>query len=60
VPHRGKTDVLITQTGAATVEVAAAGQVHEVEVELFRAENRYVSTAPTVLRTAEPEWVDTS
>ncbi|MDP7706141.1 type VII secretion protein EccE [Mycobacterium sp. TY815] len=45
--HRGSATVLITQTGPATISVAAAGQVHTVEVELFRAENRYVSTEPT-------------
>lgn len=52
-PYRGTADVLITQTGAATVEVSAAGQVHTVEIELFRAENRYVSAEPTVLRSLE-------
>lgn len=36
-------DVVITQTGPATVEVLAAGERHEVEVEFFRAENRYAS-----------------
>jgi type VII secretion protein EccE len=59
-PYRGTANVLITQTGAATVQVSAAGQVHTVEIELFRAENRYVSAEPTMLRTlelaaAEPE-----
>jgi type VII secretion protein EccE len=57
--YRGSADVLITQTGPATVEVVtAAGQVHTVEVELFRAENRYVSPEPTTLRTSELEPVD--
>jgi type VII secretion protein EccE len=56
--YRGPTNVLITQTGTATVEVTGAGQVHAVDVELFRAENRYVSSEPTVLRTAELESVD--
>ncbi|CAM2969035.1 type VII secretion protein EccE [Mycobacterium intermedium] len=42
-PYRGTTDVLITQTGPATLEVSASGRTHPVEVELFRAENRYVS-----------------
>lgn len=37
----GAADVLITQTGPDTVEVTAAGQVHTVQIELFRAENRY-------------------
>lgn len=32
----------IRQIGPATVEVSVAGQHHEVEFELFRAENRYV------------------
>ena len=58
-PYRGTANVLITQTGPATVEVAAAGQVHTVEVELFRAENRYVSSEPTLLRSSELEAVDT-
>lgn len=52
-PYRGTADVLITQTGAATVEVTAAGQVHVVEVELFRAENRYLSSEPMMLRSLE-------
>jgi type VII secretion protein EccE len=42
-PYRGSADVVITQTGPATVEVRAGGQVHTVEVELFRAENRYAA-----------------
>ena len=49
---------MIAQTGPATVEVSTAGQVYEVEVELFRAENRYVSTEPAVLRSAELEGAD--
>jgi ESX secretion system protein EccE len=57
-PCRGTADVLITQTGAATVEVTAAGQVHTVEVELFRAENRYVSAEPAVLRSLEVASVE--
>jgi type VII secretion protein EccE len=58
-PYRGSADVLITQIGPATVEVVTtAGQVHSVEVELFRAENRYVSSEPTTLRTSEFEPVD--
>ncbi|GFG73721.1 type VII secretion protein EccE [Mycobacterium botniense] len=56
--YRGSADVLITQIGPATVEVKAAGQVHIVEVELFRAENRYISSEPTSLRTSELEPVD--
>ena len=34
-------DIVITQTGPATVEVSAGGRTHDVEMELFRAENRY-------------------
>ncbi|EUA43694.1 hypothetical protein I552_8441 [Mycobacterium xenopi 3993] len=49
---------MITQIGPASVEVQAAGQRHTVEVELFRAENRYVSSEPTILRTSELEPVD--
>jgi hypothetical protein len=45
-PVRGSADVVITQIGPALVEVQAAGRVHVVEVELFRAENRYVSAEP--------------
>jgi type VII secretion protein EccE len=57
-PYRGTVNVLITQTGPATVEVTAAGQVHTVEVELFRAENRYVSSEPTTLRSSDLEAVE--
>jgi hypothetical protein len=57
-PYRGSADVVITQIGPATVDVTAAGQLHTVEVELFRAENRYVSSEPTTLKTAELEPVD--
>ena len=56
--YRGGADVVVTQTGPATVKVSAAGQVHTVEVELFRAENRYISAEPTFLRTSELEPVD--
>jgi type VII secretion protein EccE len=58
VPYRGSADVVITQIGLATVEVRAAGRIHTVEVELFRAENRYVSSEPTTVRTSELEPVD--
>ncbi len=56
--YRGPANVLITQTGPATVSVAAAGQAHTVEIELFRAENRYVSTEPTSLRGGDLAAVD--
>jgi type VII secretion protein EccE len=48
-PVRGTADVVITQVGPAVVEVRAAGRTHVVEVELFRAENRYVSAEPVHL-----------
>ena len=37
-------DVVITQTGPASVEVRADGRTHDVEMELFRAENRYAAS----------------
>ncbi|WP_059014826.1 type VII secretion protein EccE [Mycobacterium sp. M26] len=55
---RGMADVVIAQTGPAMVEVSAAGQVYDVEVELFRAENRYVSNEPMSLRPSELELAD--
>lgn len=36
-------DIVITQTGPASIRVHAAGGDHEVEMEFFRAENRYLS-----------------
>ena len=42
-------DVAITQTGPATVEVTTADESSSVEVELFRAENRYISARPAHL-----------
>jgi type VII secretion protein EccE len=57
-PYRGTANVLITQIGPAMVEVTAAGHVHTVEVELFRAENRYVSSEPAFLRSSGLEPVD--
>jgi type VII secretion protein EccE len=55
--YRGSADVLITQIGPATVEVTAAGRVHYVEVELFRAENRYISSEPMSM-SADRDFVD--
>jgi type VII secretion protein EccE len=43
-PYREPADVVITQTGPETAEVRAGGRVHSVEIELFRAENRYASS----------------
>lgn len=53
---RPPADVVISQTGAATIEVATADEVFQAEVELFRAENRYLSTEPTEVGPEEPEW----
>ncbi len=46
-------DVVITQTGPAMVEVAAFGETHDVEVEFFRAENRYLSVDSANLEMAD-------
>ncbi|WP_445167647.1 type VII secretion protein EccE [Mycolicibacterium sp. Dal123E01] len=56
--QRGSAEVVITQIGPATVEVNAAGHVYMVEVELFRAENRYVSNEPTSMRSDELELAE--
>ncbi|MEZ0363609.1 type VII secretion protein EccE [Mycobacterium sp. pUA109] len=45
-PGRAPADVLISQTGPGTVDVTAGGRVYPVQIELFRAENRYVSAEP--------------
>lgn len=57
-PFRGAADVLITQNGVATVEVEVNGVSETVEVELFRAENRYVAEEPMMLISAQYEAVD--
>lgn len=36
-------DIVIVQTGPQSIEISAAGSRYEVEMEFFRAENRYVS-----------------
>ncbi|SRX92927.1 ESX-2 secretion system protein EccE2 [Mycobacterium shimoidei] len=56
--YRRNVDVAITQVGPATVEVRAAGQVYTVEIELFRAENRYVSSLRSIPTSSELEHVD--
>ena len=35
-------DVVVVQTGPQSVEVTAAGRSYEVDMEFFRAENRYM------------------
>ena len=60
-PQHRAADVRIRQTGPATLEVRAAGRVHIVEVELFRAENRYLAAQPVAAAlspTADLESVD--
>ncbi|OHU89454.1 type VII secretion protein EccE [Mycobacterium talmoniae] len=61
-PGRAPADVLIRQTGPGTVDVTAGDRVYPVEVELFRAENRYVSAEaippPTPPRIVELEPVE--
>lgn len=63
--HQGTHDVLIRQVGPAAVEVTVAGhganQMHTVEVELFRSENRYAasgSTTAAMVRNEQLESVD--
>ncbi|OBI83007.1 type VII secretion protein EccE [Mycobacterium asiaticum] len=59
-PYPGAAEVLIIQRGPASVDVTAGGQTYTVEVELFRAENRYVSSEPTSLRSADLTSVESS
>lgn len=42
-PAPPASDIVITQTGPAIVEVTAAGRLYDIETEFFRAENRYVA-----------------
>ncbi len=42
----------IEQVGPATVRVSAAGQSRLVEMDMFRAENRYVSLEPVSMAIA--------
>jgi len=41
-------DVVITQTAPAVIEVIAAGLTYDVEMQFFRAENRYVARLETL------------
>ncbi len=56
---RGHVDMLITQTGPAEVEVTVGERSFHVEVELFRAENRYVS-AESISMMSGSEFADES
>lgn len=42
-PGGSGADIVVAQTGPHSMEVTAAGRRYEVEMEFFRAENRYVS-----------------
>lgn len=44
--HRNGFEVIIEQIGPAVVNVSAAGEDWLVEMDMFRAENRYVSLEP--------------
>jgi hypothetical protein len=45
VPGPDGADVVIAQTGPATLRVDAAGRVHQVDMEFFRAENCVITGA---------------
>ena len=54
---RPSADIVVAQTGPDTVEVTTAGRTVSVEMEFFRAENRYVSVDSGMLD-AELEMAD--
>jgi len=54
---RPSADVVVAQTGPDTVDVTMAGRTVSVDVEFFRAENRYVSM-DSVTFDAELEMAD--
>ncbi|UXA07140.1 type VII secretion protein EccE [Mycobacterium sp. SMC-2] len=47
--HRHNFEVIIEQVGPAMVRVSAAGKEWVVEMDMFRAENRYVSLEPLTM-----------
>jgi len=51
-PDRHGFEVIVEQVGPATVNVSAAGQNWRVEMDMFRAENRYVSLEPVSMSVA--------
>ena len=55
IPRRIPADLIVVQTRPATVELRTPGGSHDVDVEFFRAENRYLSIldAATDLQTAD-------
>ncbi|MEE6179086.1 type VII secretion protein EccE [Mycobacterium sp. 050134] len=50
--QRHNFEVIISQLGPATVNVSAAGRDWLVEMDMFRAENRYVSLEPVSMSVA--------
>ncbi|BBZ46738.1 type VII secretion protein EccE [Mycobacterium parmense] len=48
-PHRHGFEVTVEQIGPTTVNIAAAGRNWLVEMDMFRAENRYVSLEPVTM-----------
>lgn len=54
----GVADIIISQTGLATVDVMIKDQVFHVGIELFRAENRYICDESSVLVSEERELMD--
>ena len=42
----GDAHIVVAQTGPGRVEIRTGGRVYPVEMELFRAENRYAQTSP--------------
>ncbi|BBY03395.1 type VII secretion protein EccE [Mycobacterium seoulense] len=47
--HRHNFEVIVEQVGPAMVRVSAAGKEWLAEVDMFRAENRYVSLEPVTM-----------
>lgn len=56
---RGHVDILITQSGPADLDVTVGDRTYHVEMELFRAENRYVS-AESISMMSGTEFSDES
>ncbi len=50
--QRHNFEVVIEQVGPATLSVSAAGKNWLVEMDMFRAENRYVSLEPVTMSIA--------
>ena len=50
--HRHAFEVTIEQVGPSMANVAAAGNNWLVEIDMFRAENRYVSLEPVTMSIA--------